>query len=239
MESRRSLDEELEDEDDSSDQDSSIVSEFDNDTSSNNEDENVAFLKMDRDFEHAWTVAFRRKTKDECQGPYEAIEGLMQPKVDLAKKKELMAKMLSPDLSTMEKEQYLGMLSEFPELFNMSYQEIKGFKGEDLHIEFREGVKLMWQRLRRMGQEQMATLKEEVDKVLSTGFIYPVETAEWVRLVVVAPKKDGKWRVCADFKPLNVATKKDPCPLPVIDQILDLVVMSGIASKTASHATFI
>ena len=45
------------------------------------------------------------------------IEGLTRPKMDLAKKQELMVQMLSPDLSTMEKEQYLEMLFGFPELF--------------------------------------------------------------------------------------------------------------------------
>ena len=103
----------------------------------------------------------------------------------------------------------------------MSYEEIRGFKGEELHIELREGVKPMWQRLRRMGQEQMVALKEEVDKLLKAGFIYPMETAEWVSPVVVAPKKDRIWRVCIDFKPLNVSTKKDPYLLPFVDQILD------------------
>ena len=75
-----------------------------------------------------------------------------------------------------------------------------------------------------MGHEQMKALKEEVDKLLGAGFIYPpVDTADWVSPVVVIPKKDGKWRVCVDFKPINAATKKDPYPLPFIDGILDAV----------------
>ena len=78
-----------------------------------------------------------------------------------------------------------------------------------MHIELKEGVKPVRQRLRRMGHEQMVALKEEVDKLLKAKFIYPVETAEWVSPVVVTPKKDGRWRVCVDFKPLNAATKKD------------------------------
>ena len=69
----------------------------------------------------------------------------------------------------------------------------------------------------------MAALKEEVDKLLSAGFIYHVGTTKWVSPVVVAPKKDGKWRICFDFKPLNAVTKKDPYPLPFINRILDLV----------------
>ena len=115
------------------------------------------------------------------------------------------------------------MLSRYPNLFITSYEEIKGFKGEELRIELKDGVKPVHQILRRMGQEQMMALKEEVDKLLKAGFIYPVETAEWVSPVVVTPKKDGRWRVCVDFKPLNAATKKDPYPLPFIDQILDSV----------------
>ena len=69
----------------------------------------------------------------------------------------------------------------------------------------------------------MVALKEEVDKLLKAGFICPVKTAEWVSPIVVIPKKDGRWRICVDFKPLNAVTKKDPYPLPFIDQILDSV----------------
>ena len=49
----------------------------------------------------------------------------------------------------------------------------------------------MRQKLRRMGKEQMQALKEEVDKLLHAGFMYPVETMDWVSPVVVTPKKDG------------------------------------------------
>ena len=74
-----------------------------------------------------------------------------------------------------------------------------------------------------MGQEQMQALREEVDKLLKDDFIYPVDTVEWVSPTMVAPKKDGRWRVCVDFKPLNTTTRKYPYPLPFIDQILDSV----------------
>ncbi|MCO5556490.1 hypothetical protein L7F22_010039 [Adiantum nelumboides] len=55
------------------------------------------------------------------------------------------------------------------------------------------------------------------------GFLYPVEDSEWVSLVVVTPKKIGKWRVCVDYKPLNAATKRDHSPLPFQDEILNEV----------------
>ena len=121
-------------------------------------------------------------------------------------------------------DKYIQMLSNFPNCFITSYEKIRGFKGEDVHIELKNGAKPIKQNLRRMGREQMQALQEEVNKWLKTGFIYQVDTTKWVSSIVVTPKKDGRWRICVDFKPLNATTKKDPYPLPFIDQILDSVV---------------
>lgn len=63
-----------------------------------------------------------------------------------------------------------------------------------------------------------------MDKFLQVGFIIPIDTIYWVSPIVVRPKKYGRWRVCIGFKPLNVATKKDPYPLPFLNEILDEMV---------------
>jgi hypothetical protein len=41
---------------------------------------------------------------------------------------------------------------------------------------------------------------------------------------VVGLKKNGKLRICVDFKKLNKATKKYPYPLPFSDEVLKIVV---------------
>ena len=64
-------------------------------------------------------------------------------------------------------------------------------------------------------------VKEEIQKLLEAGFIYPISDSEWVFLLVIVPKKKGKWRVCVDYRQLNKATQKDHFPLPFIDQVLD------------------
>ena len=63
----------------------------------------------------------------------------------------------------------------------------------------------------------------EVKKLTQAGFIYPIEDSKWVSPVVVTPKKNGKWRICVDYKPLNAATKRDHFPLPFQDKILNEV----------------
>jgi hypothetical protein len=39
-----------------------------------------------------------------------------------------------------------------------------------------------------------------------------------------SPKKNGKLRICVDFRKFNKATKKNPYPLPFFDEVLNIVV---------------
>ena len=71
-------------------------------------------------------------------------------------------------------------------------------------------MKLVVQRLRRLGKIQQEALLTEVKKLTKAGFIHPVEDLEWVSPMVVTLKKNGKWWVCVDYKLLNAATKRDP-----------------------------
>ena len=52
-------------------------------------------------------------------------------------------KMLSQDLSIAKKDKYMEMLSSFPNVFSTSYEEIRGFEGEALKIDLKDGVKLV------------------------------------------------------------------------------------------------
>ena len=64
-------------------------------------------------------------------------------------------------------------------------------------------------------------VKEELQKLLDGGFIYPISNSEWVSPLLLVPKKKGKWRIFVDYRELNKATKKDHFPLPFTDQVLD------------------
>jgi hypothetical protein len=64
-------------------------------------------------------------------------------------------------------------------------------------------------------------IKEEIYKLLECGFIYPVPYSEWVSPIVVVLKKNGKLRICVDFRKLNNVTQKDYFPLPFTVAILD------------------
>eukprot|EP00253_Pinus_taeda_P028921 PITA_28921 len=74
---------------------------------------------------------------------------------------------------------------------------------------------------RRMNPMLQDIVREELQKILKVNFIYPISDSQWVSPLVVVPKKNGKWRICVDYRQLNKATLKDYFPLPFIDQVLD------------------
>ena len=67
-------------------------------------------------------------------------------------------------------------------------------------------------------------MKEEIQKQPSVGFISVVEYPNWLANVVPVPKKDGKGRVCVDFRDFNKSSPKDDFPLPHIDLLVDSTV---------------
>ncbi|MCO5553978.1 hypothetical protein L7F22_007504 [Adiantum nelumboides] len=141
------------------------------------------------------------------------------PRVEESK----LAKMLANDLTEKEKQAYLTILEDFPRLFIKGYDQITGVTVVQHHIKLKEGSKPTMQQLQCLGVIQQDALLAEVRKLLNAGFIYPVEDSEWVFLVVVIPKKNGKGQVCVDYKLFNAATKRDHFPLPFQDEILNEV----------------
>ncbi len=130
---------------------------------------------------------------------------------------------INPTLTDAETEQLMKLLRENKEPFTWDYTDMKGISPElCTHcIYIREGSHPFYQPQRRMNPNLREIVKEELQKLLNARFIYPISDSEWVSPLVIVPKKNGKWRVCVDYRALNKATQKDHFPLPFIDQVLD------------------
>ena len=130
-----------------------------------------------------------------------------------------------------QKEALIALLREFHEIFAWSYQDMSGLDTDIVvhRIPLKPECMLVRQALRRMKPEVILKIKEEVEKQLKAGFLSIVTYSNWVANIVPVLKKDGKVRMCMDYRDLNRASPKDNFPLPHIDSLVD---------NTATNAMF-
>jgi len=58
-------------------------------------------------------------------------------------------------------------------------------------------------------------IEQELDRLEATGVIQKVTHSEWAAPIVPVPKKDGKFRICGDYKlTVNQSLDVDQYPLP-------------------------
>jgi hypothetical protein len=88
-------------------------------------------------------------------------------------------------------------------LFIFNYKNLKDISTKQHKIELLPNVKLVTTKERRWNPRYTPMVKEEFDKLLEIGFIKFVEIIEWVSHVVLALKKNGKLRVCVNYKALT------------------------------------
>ena len=132
-------------------------------------------------------------------------------------------------LTISEKDALVALLTEFKEVFAWSYKDMPEIDTDIVqhYIPTYPTMKSVKQKLRRMKSEWTIKIKEEVEKQYNVGFLRVVNYPKWLTNVVLVPKKDGKLRMCVDFRDLNKASPKDDFPLPHIDILVD---------NTAGHA---
>ncbi|XP_076686017.1 uncharacterized protein LOC143378059 [Andrena cerasifolii] len=75
-------------------------------------------------------------------------------------------------------------------------------------------------RPRRLAPMEKAILTKQVDEWLKDGVIQ-VSDSEHTSSVVIVTKRDGKKRVCIDFRDLNKQIKRDHFPMPLIEDKID------------------
>jgi hypothetical protein len=66
--------------------------------------------------------------------------------------------------------------------------------------------------------------------MLEVGFIRSCRYAKWISSIVPIQNKDGRWRVCMDFRDLNRATLKDEYPMPIAETLINAATGNKILS---------
>ena len=106
------------------------------------------------------------------------------------------------------------MLRDYVEIFAWSYEDMPGLDTDIVvHRQpTKEDCPLVKQKVRRMRPEMFEKIKAEVMKQFDAGLLEVTSYPQWVANVVHVPKKDGKVRMCVDYRDLNRASHKDDFP---------------------------
>uniref|UniRef100_A0A2N9FFM0 RNA-directed DNA polymerase n=1 Tax=Fagus sylvatica TaxID=28930 RepID=A0A2N9FFM0_FAGSY len=138
---------------------------------------------------------------------------------------------ISASLSVEERMHLVELLKEYQDVFAWQYDEMPGIDpklvAHSLNVE--PGTRPVVQSMRTFHPEVEAQITQEVKKLLSAGFIKPIQHPWWLSNIVPVKKKNGQIRCCVDFRNLNKACPKDEFPLPNMDLLID---------SAAGHAMF-
>lgn len=96
----------------------------------------------------------------------------------------------------------------------------------------------LWGPIYSLAAKELEVLRQYIDDALMKGWIRRSVSPAGAPVLFV-PKKNGKLRLCVDYRALNRITRKDKAPLPLIHEILDrlqgAVVFTKLDLKDAYH----
>ena len=93
-------------------------------------------------------------------------------------------------------------MKEFNDCFAWDYIDMPGLDREVVghRLPIKPEFHPFQQPLRRMSKEMELKVKDEIEKLLKVGFIRPTRNVEWLSNIVPVMKKNGKLRICIDFR---------------------------------------
>nr|AAX94828.1 retrotransposon protein, putative, unclassified [Oryza sativa Japonica Group]AAX96581.1 retrotransposon protein, putative, unclassified [Oryza sativa Japonica Group]ABA93191.1 retrotransposon protein, putative, unclassified [Oryza sativa Japonica Group] len=147
---------------------------------------------------------------------------------------------ISKNLSAEFRTKLIELLKEFRDCFAWEYYEMPRLSRSivEHRLPIKPGIRPRQQPPRRCKADMLEPVKAEIKRLYDAGFIRPCRYAEWVSSIVHVIKKNGKVRVCIDFRDLNKATPKDEYPMPVADQLVDAASGNKILSFMDGNAGY-
>nr|ABA97145.1 retrotransposon protein, putative, Ty3-gypsy subclass [Oryza sativa Japonica Group] len=131
---------------------------------------------------------------------------------------------------TTKKLEDIPIVREYPEVFPDDLTTMPPKRDIEFRIDLVPGTAPIHKRPYRMGANELAEAKKQVDEQLQKGYIRP-SMSPWGAPVIFVEKKDKTKRMCVDYRALNEVTIKNKYPLPRIDDLFDQLKGATMFSK--------
>ena len=125
---------------------------------------------------------------------------------------------------------FISVVQEFLDVFPSDLLGVPPDRDIDFAIDLEPGTKHISIPPYRMAPAELKELKDQLQDLLSKGFIRP-SVSPWGAPVLFVKKKDGTMRMCIDYRQLNKVTVKNKYPLPRIDDLFDQLQGASLFSK--------
>src|SRR3954470_21770057 len=122
------------------------------------------------------------------------------------------------------------LLKEYQDIFPDDLPGLPPYRSIDHTIELVDGAKPPHRSIYALSQEELQILKKILQELLDLGLIQPSKSPYGAPILFVK-KKDGRLKMCVDYRTLNKLTIKNRYPLPRIDEIFDRVQGARVFSK--------
>jgi hypothetical protein len=131
---------------------------------------------------------------------------------------------ISANLDSSFWKKLIKLLKEYKDCFAWDYSEMPGLYHSI--VEYQLPIKLGFRPYKQPPQkiykdEVLADVKKEVERLIEANFIRPCRNVEWISNIVIVYKKNGKMRVCINFRDVNRVTPMDGYPMLVADLLVD------------------
>ncbi|CAJ2636512.1 unnamed protein product [Trifolium pratense] len=125
----------------------------------------------------------------------------------------------------------LSPSEEFNDMFPKKIPSgLPPIRGIEHHIDLNSGASLPNRSAYRSNPQQTQEIQRQVTELVSKGWVRE-SLSPCVVPVILAPKKDGSWRMCTDCRAVNNITIKYRHPIPRLDDLLDELFGACIFSK--------
>lgn len=144
---------------------------------------------------------------------------------------------IEEDLTLDQSEQVKSLLRKHMDIFSKHEADIGDCDRIKHRIDLSDDTPFK-QRHRRIPPSMVDEVRKHIEELLSSGIIRKSKSP-WASNVVLVRKKNGKLRMCVDYRMLNKKTIKDSYALPRIEEVFDILngstLFSTIDMKSGYH----